>query len=384
MSELPASSETCTSHTPALRGDCPSPWGEPLARAQLKATPDDFQVVEVMGFEPSGEGEHLWLWVEKCGLNTDAVAADIAQRLGLSRQAVSYSGMKDRHARTQQWFSVHWPAGAGTANAGVWSLGDEWLPQDSPNAQYRVLKQARSNRKLRRGAHAANQFVITLRQLSFIGAATRELLDERLATIAVHGVPNYIGDQRFGHGGRNIDQGLRLLAERRAGQRRRRDQRESIWLSALRSALFNRVLAARVSNQSWASYLVGDVLQLDGRGSFFQPTDDDASWPERLSAGLIHPTGPMPGAGEAAVHDAVAALEAQTLAPWQQIIDDLAAIGLPNQRRSLRLCAPDLSAQWLADDSLRLSFSLPCGAFATALLASSIDLEESPHALFAE
>ena len=120
MSELPASiSEASTRHTPALRGECPSPWGEPLARAQLKATPDDFQVVEIMGFEPSGEGEHLWLWVEKCGLNTDAVAADIAQRLGLSRQVVSYSGMKDRHARTQQWFSVHWPAGAGTANAGV-------------------------------------------------------------------------------------------------------------------------------------------------------------------------------------------------------------------------------------------------------------------------
>ncbi|MEO6699451.1 MAG: tRNA pseudouridine(13) synthase TruD, partial [Paraperlucidibaca sp.] len=76
---------------PALRGDCPSPWGEPLARAHLKATPDDFHVVEVMGFEPSGEGEHLWLWVEKCGLNTDAVAADIAQRLGLSRNVVSYS-----------------------------------------------------------------------------------------------------------------------------------------------------------------------------------------------------------------------------------------------------------------------------------------------------
>jgi tRNA pseudouridine13 synthase len=370
---------------PALRGDCPSPWGEALVKAHLKATPDDFHVVEVMGFEPSGEGEHLWLWVEKCGLNTDAVAADIAQRLGLSRNVVSYSGMKDRHARTQQWFSVHWPVGAGTVNAGVWSFSDAWLPADSPQAQYRVLKQARSNRKLRRGAHAANQFVITLRELTWLGSATREQLDARLATIASDGVPNYIGDQRFGHGGRNIDQGLQLLVDRRAGRARRRDQRESIWVSALRSALFNRVLAARVNNHSWASYLAGDVLQLDGRGSFFQPNDtDDTTWPERLRSGLIHPTGPMPGSGEAVVHEAVAALEAETLAPWQSVIDDLAALGVPGQRRALRLCAADLSAQWLSDDCLRLSFSLPCGAFATALLASSIALEESPHALFAE
>ena len=362
-----------------LRGECPSPWGEPLARAQLKATAEDFLVTEVMGFEPSGEGEHLWLWVEKCGLNTDAVAADIAQRLALPRQAVSYSGMKDRHARTQQWFSVHWPAGAGTAHAGVWSF-DGWLPEAA--AGYCVLKQARSNRKLRRGAHAANHFVITLRNLALLGS--RVALDERLATIAAHGVPNYIGEQRFGHGGRNIDQGLALLADRRAGRRRRRDQRESIWLSALRSALFNRVLAARVRDGSWASCRTGDVLQLDGRGSFFIPTDDDATWPERLQQGLVHATGPLPGAGELAVTEAVAALEAKVLAPWQSVIDDLALIGVPAQRRALRLCAPDLSAQWLNEQTLRLSFSLPCGAFATALLASSIALEESPHALFAE
>lgn len=366
-------------------GDCPSPWGEPVATARLKAGPEDFVVEEVLGFAPDGDGEHLWLWVEKRGLNTDFVAGELAARLGLKLQDVSYSGLKDRHALTRQWFSAHWPAGAGTPAAGCWTAGDGWIevpardPGHAPGS-YRVLAQQRSGRKLRRGAHAANRFVITLRDVQGDDAAIQARLDD----IGRGGVANYFGAQRFGHGGRNVDQGLALLAERRAGQGRsrgrqqrgRRDNRESIWLSAVRSALFNRVLAERVRDGSWCRCLPGDVLQLDGRGSFFVPEPGDAALPARLAAGEVHPTGPLPGDGASVVTDDVAALEAGVLAPWEDICADLAALRVPGQRRSLRLRVDDLVRQQPQPDVLVLSFTLAAGSFATAVLASLARLHE--------
>lgn len=353
-------------------GPCPLPWGGVVGRARLKAVPEDFIVEEVLGFEPVAEaGEHLWLLVEKRGLNTDFVSGELARRLGVERAAVSCSGLKDRRALTRQWFSVHWHG------AGCWTDGEGWQevpgrdPADEPG-HYRVLAQQRCARKLKRGSHAANRFVITLREVS---GETADI-DARLRQLAEQGVANYFGAQRFGHGGRNIAQGLALLADRRAGRRRRRDNRESLWISALRSALFNQVLAERVRQGNWNLCLTGDVLQLDGRGSFFLPQPDDAGWPPRLAAGEIHPTGPLPGDGASAVSDEVAALEAATLAPWQDICSDLAALRVPGQRRALRLRVEDLQWSWPEAGVLRLAFTLTSGAFATSVLQSLLELEE--------
>ncbi len=367
-------------------GPCPSPWGAPVARARFKATPEDFIVEELLGFEPeaatdAGAGEHLWLWVEKRGLNTDQVGAELARELGVERSLVSYSGLKDRHALTRQWFSIHWHG------QGCWSAGDDWqlVPareaSDEPG-RYRVLAQLRSGRKLRRGTHAGNRFVITLRDVTLrdpglaAQAGSRAEIEARLQQLADEGVANYFGLQRFGHGGRNIVQGLGLLADRRAGRRRRRDNRESLWISALRSALFNQVLAARVNAGHWNRCLPGDVLQLDGRGSFFQPDPADPEWQSRLLTGEIHPTGPMPGDGAAVVHAQVAELEAAVLAPWQAICDDLAALRVPALRRALRLRVEGLQWHWPEPQVLTLSFALTSGAFATSVLQSLAELQE--------
>lgn len=351
-----------------------SPWGAPVCRAVLKRHPEDFQVDEVLGFAPDGAGEHLWLQVEKAGLNTDRVARALAATLGLSPAMVSWSGLKDRHALTRQWFSVHWPGG------GDWPLGDAW--QQDEDGRWRVVQALRSSRKLRRGAHAGNAFRITLREV----AGDRDVIETRLNAMAATGVPNHFGLQRFGHGARNIDQGLMLLADRRAGRRRRRDNRESLWISAVRSALFNQVLDRRVADGSWTRWCEGDVLQLDGRGSFFTPAPE--ALPEalsRLASQALHVTGPLPGDGAPAVTATVAALEAEVLSPWVSVCADLAALRVPGQRRALRLRVEDLVWSWSAPDTLVLSFTLTAGAFATSMLQCVATLdEEQAHALSAE
>ncbi|HAE48086.1 MAG TPA: tRNA pseudouridine(13) synthase TruD, partial [Tistrella mobilis] len=175
----------------------PRVWGESCGRAVLKATPDDFRVTEVLDIALSGAGEHLWLLIEKRGLNTEEVARQLARAAGISLRNVSYAGLKDRQAVTRQWFSLQLPGRADPDFSALW------------NDQLRCLEQARHQRKLQRGAHSANGFFIRLTDL----VADQSQLDERLQIIAAQGVPNYFGPQRFGRDGSNLHD-----ARRWAGQ----------------------------------------------------------------------------------------------------------------------------------------------------------------------
>ncbi len=350
-----------------------SPWGEPVASAKLKTVAEDFQVEEFLEFSPDGSGEHLWLWVQKRGLNTDQVAAAIARQLQLPARQISYSGLKDRHAVTRQWFSVHWPGG------GDWPELATLI--GTTDAGFSVLSQQRSSRKLRRGAHAGNRFEIMLRDIE----GDQTVIEQRLTVMREQGVPNYFGLQRFGRDASNIGRGLALLAARNSGRRRRQDARESLWLSSIRSALFNQVLVARVADGSWQQVLSGDVLQLDGRGSFFTPEPDDNSWQSRFDELALHVTGPLPGVGEPVVSAAVLALEIERLSVWQDTCAALAELALPAQRRALRVRLQDMQWHWQSDTTLALSFALTSGAFATSVLQSCFRLtEDDHHALSAE
>ncbi|MBA4681773.1 MAG: tRNA pseudouridine(13) synthase TruD, partial [Pseudomonas sp.] len=155
----------------------PRAHGEACGRAVLKATAEDFQVDEVLDIPLTGQGEHLWLWVEKRGLNTEEAARRIARAAGLPLKAVSYAGLKDRQALTRQWFSLHLPGKADPDLAAA--QGDDLVIQRSQ----------RHNRKLQRGAHAANGFTLRLTALE----ADRDALEQRLQRIAAQGVPNYFG-----------------------------------------------------------------------------------------------------------------------------------------------------------------------------------------------
>ncbi|MBP9046349.1 MAG: tRNA pseudouridine(13) synthase TruD [Moraxellaceae bacterium] len=348
--------------SPFLLENLPFAHGAPLGQATLRAVPEDFQVDEISGFEPSGEGEHLFLHIRKRNQNTSWVASQIARAIGLSEDLVSYAGMKDRRAVTTQWFSVHIP------NRQMPDLSAVWTDE------IELLSHTWNARKLKRGAHQGNRFMITLRDVD----GDRKTLEQRLATIAEQGVPNYIGPQRFGINGGNLPAGAALLASK---PKRRLNHRESLGVSAVRSALFNKVLAERIQLNAWAIQLPGDVLQLDGRNSFFCPDADDAALPERLARQEIHPTGPFFGAGTSPVTDDVLALENTVAEQAEGLVERLARFGLDNQRRSLRLHVRELVSEWLEEGSLRLTFALPSGAFATSVLRELVQLRESADAL---
>lgn len=328
--------------------ELPTAWGIPPATAALKWAPEDFEVVEQLEIACDGTGEHLWLWVEKRGRNTADVARELAALAGVAVRAVSWSGLKDRHALTRQWFSIQLPR---RDAAEGWS-GTGW----------HVLSASRHGRKLRVGTHRSNLFRLRLRNLVGSHAA----VEQRLELIRAHGVPNYFGEQRFGRQGRNIDAARQWFA---TGMPRQGRQRRSLLLSATRAWLFNTVLAERVVNGTWQRALAGEVLVLDGRGSVFHAdADADPELPARLAAGTIHPTGPLCGVPAGLLPTAaVGELEQKVLAAEADLLEGLATAGVDAARRSLRLLPQQLFWQWHGDD-LELNFILPAGCFATVLV----------------
>jgi tRNA pseudouridine13 synthase len=328
----------------------PRAHGEAVLSARIRTAPEDFLVEELDAFAPSGSGEHLLLTIEKRGMNTAFAAQRIARWAGVADAAVGYAGLKDRHALTRQRFSVHLP---GRDAPDLAALEAEDL---------HVLGAARHARKLPRGALAGNRFVLLLREVD----GDRDAIEARLRAMATRGVPNYFGEQRFGHGGGNVGAALAMFQ----GRRMRREQR-TILLSAARSELFNRVLAARVRARCWDQPLDGEVWMLDGSHSVFGPEPWNDALAARLAAFDLHPTGPMWGAGPLRSMGECQALELAALADADALAlrAGLEAAGLRQERRATRLRAQDLVWDWPQPGVLRLAFVLPPGAYATTLLA---------------
>ncbi len=263
------------------------------ASATLKALNEDFIVTELPLQPPSGAGEHLWLDIEKNGANTAFVAKALAEAAGVKEWDVGYAGLKDRYAITRQWFSIYLPKG---------ETPDLTQLQ---HPEFKVLSQSRHVKKLRPGDLQGNRFRIVLRELS----GDRDAIEANLKAVATHGAPNYFGAQRFGHDGGNVEQGRAMLARE---IRVRNPKKKGIYLSAVRSFVFNEVLALRIQQGLWGQTLPGDVMDEAGR-----------------------PTGPLWGRGRVSTTDQAQALENGVAERHAMLCDGLEHAGLDQDRRAL-------------------------------------------------
>ncbi len=301
----------------------PHAYTQLLVEGVIRRCTDDFFVDEHPAFEASGEGEHLLLRIEKRGLNTHDVATELTHAFAVEPVDVSYAGMKDRHAVTRQWFSIRTPRNA--THIGVGS------------SSWRVLEYTRHIRKLRRGDLSGNAFRIRVRDLM----GDTEGLEQRLTQLGERGAPNYFGEQRFGHGGANVERARAWIC------RRPRPAiaafQKSLHLSTARALLFNAVLAQRVVDQSWDGLIDGDVA-----------IDES-------------PTGPLWGRGRPAASGAALSIETGALEAYHEWLDPLEHLGLTQERRRFALRPRQL--EWSMEAGLlELSFDLAPGQFATVLL----------------
>ncbi|HHM05030.1 MAG TPA: tRNA pseudouridine(13) synthase TruD [Gammaproteobacteria bacterium] len=321
--------------------------------AVIRRSPDDFRVDEELPFAPCGTGEHAWLKVRKRCRETQFVAKILARHAGVRLRDVSYAGLKDKYALTTQWFSVYLPGRPMPDWAAVADDGVE------------VLCATRHTRKLKRGALRANRFIIIARELG----ASSGTLTAHLARIAQDGVPNYFGEQRFGTD--NLEKAQAMLT----GRLRVRDRfLRGFYFSVLRAWLFNTVLAHRVQAGCWNRAVPGEVLGLAGSRSYFPAPALDPALLARVAENDLHPTGPLWGRGGNPAAGRALALEQEALAPHGQWCTALERAGVAMGRRPLRLVPEGLTWRTLAEGAAEMRFTLPPGAYATALLREALHL----------
>ena len=319
-------------------------YGMPKSIGQIKTVPEDFCVEENLGFELTGNGEHLFLNIEKTQLNTEEMANILAEKVGLPLKAVSYAGMKDKFARTIQWFSLHLP--------GMPDPDLDWLNTET----YRLLKSSRHNKKLKIGALKENHFIIKVCNFEY----DEKELFLRIEKIKAHGVPNYFGLQRFGHNGNNLLRARAILLE----NKKIKDKHlRGIYYSAARSFLFNEMLSCRVAQGYWNRPLEGDLMMLVGSHSVFPVERIDEVILQRIKEHDISPTAPLWGIGKELVTDKALSMQNQALEGLQDWCLALEKHKLERSYRPLTLFPQTLEFK----DGV-FKFTLPAGGYATMVL----------------
>lgn len=335
--------------------------GQPEALAKFKQNSEDFIVREILSFEPAGEGTHAFLYIKKINTNTEWLIRQLARFVGTEAKNIGYAGLKDRNAVTCQWLSVNLE-GIEEPN---------WDDFDAIGCE--IVKRTYHRKKLKRGSIKHNQFQIVLREIDKKYHAD---INDRVEQIKFSGVPNYFAQQRFGHAYNNLS---RAIAWFRDGHKIKKRAERSIILSSARSMVFNSMLSQRIEQCSWNTLMEGDVMMLNGTHSVFLVENIDDELLKRFAQGDIHPTTVLWGRGQLTSGKQLLTMEqvqSETLSAW---CEGLERQGLKQDRRAARLFPENLSSSFFAEGSsstersdqqqnMILSFSLPCGSYATAVL----------------
>jgi tRNA pseudouridine13 synthase len=381
----------------------------PGTGGSLKESPEDFLVEELPLYTPCGEGEHLYLTVEKRDLTTFDLLQQLARALGVPEREIGYAGLKDARATTRQTVSI---AGVRPEQAMALEL-----------AGVRILAARYHRNKLRLGHLAGNRFEIRLREVR--DGALETALDV-LQVLEQVGVPNLFGQQRYGSLGNSHLIGAALLRRDFSGAAREiigdpakignerwrqgaaafaagdlagalaalpsrmRDERRMLetlragrsaeeavmglprkllrlYLSAFQSALFDRLVAMRLGTLE--TLWEGDLAFKHDNGACFVVEDPAAEQP-RADRFEISPSAPLFGYKVTLARGQAGLLERALLDKERLLLEAFrlpGGLGMEGERRPLRVPLAGAAARQDGED-LIVSFSLPKGSYATSVL----------------
>ncbi|WP_392553172.1 tRNA pseudouridine(13) synthase TruD [Orbus wheelerorum] len=329
-------------------------YGEPAVKGLYKQSDADFFVKEDLGYELDGEGEHVFINIQKQNCNTLFVAEQLAKFAGISPKLVGYAGLKDRNAITEQWFGLHIP-GKLTPDFSLFTLDG-----------CKILQVKRHTKKLRIGNLKGNFFSLVLRDVDNQAEA-----EQRLNFIQASGVPNYFGEQRFGKNNNNITQAM-LWAKGEISVKDRK--KRSFYLSAARSAIFNGIVSKRIKQKLNTTVLCGDILQLVDRGSWFVAEQLELeTLQQRVMNNELNITAPMLGDNGPQTKDEALSFEQQYIDNnWSEFLTLFKQERMETSRRSSLLRPKNINWTWQDSKTLQVEFWLPAGSYATAVLRELI------------
>jgi len=382
---------------------------QPGAGGQLKAKPEDFLVEEIPLYLPAGEGQHVYVTIEKRGLSTHVAINKIARALQIKSSAIGYAGLKDAQAITRQTLSLN--------NVSLQAVEALEIPG------IKILAVKRHRNKLKIGHLAGNRFVIKVRQVTEEAVPVAQKI---LSILQVKGAPNFFGEQRFGNrnnthllgealvrkdaarfvaeylGHPHPDERADLQAARQLVDEGRLDEAlaqwppkfsserrllraivnangqidvapkildkklKSLFVSAFQSALFNQLLVRRLDTLDRLED--GDVAFIHGKGAAFVVKEAAVEQP-RADEFEISPSGPLFGPRTLMPEGEPGQREWSLLAERSLTLDDFNISGLRvrGARRPYRFKIANARVWW--DEALMVSFELPPGTYATTVMA---------------
>jgi tRNA pseudouridine13 synthase len=316
-----------------------------LAGGALCPGPEAFRVDELPLYAACGQGDHLYIRIQKCRLTTQEAIRRIANAVGVQEQDIGRAGLKDKEAVTTQWLSVP----VRCDHAGLQSLGPGLT----------VIEQSLHTNKLRPGHLLGNRFTLRFNGMQHDAALVL------LADMSMNGIPNWFGVQRFGRGGQNLQAAMEWL--RAGGRSRGRDARfySHFYPSVLQAEFFNRYVRLRLEVKERA--LLGEYVRLANTGSWWQVDDADAGT-SRLLAKDVELTGPLPGGRLRPSRDSALQMESEVARELGWAERELYALGrLVDGTRRDAMVRPQEAVVALEDDVTVVAFTLPAGSYATVV-----------------
>lgn len=330
------------------------------ANGIIRTMPADFKVTELNDITLAGEGEHLWLYIQKTGNNSIWVSKKLANICQVPQKQVAFAGQKDRHAITKQWFSVQLP-----------KISDPEKIQSAFEQDIKILKSKKHNRKIKTGQLEANAFEIVIRNIQ----GNNVQIEKNIQSIKDNGAPNYFGPQRFGHDMGNIAKCQDWFSGTYKVKSR---NLKSLLISTARSHIFNLIIAKRLEQKIWDKCIRGDILQLDKTHSWFPSSDaSEAEIIKRLNGFDIHITAAMWGEDQVQSRKDCSELEntiAQQLPIYQQGFEKFR---LKQDRRAMRVYPINFNHNWQSDNTLQLKFELFPGTYATTIMREILAIKEA-------
>lgn len=335
-------------------------YGKPIATGKLKQLPEHFIVKEELGFSFTGKGEHLMVKIRKTGENTKYVANELAKFCGVKSKDISWAGLKDRHAVTEQWLSVHLPK----------SDHLKFALFEATHPGVEILEMTRHNKKLRPGDLLGNSF-----QLIATEVTDMDDVLARLEKVKLTGVPNYFGAQRFGHEGNNVTEARRWGRE---NVRTRDNTKRSFYLSAARSWIFNHIVSQRITEGYFSQPVDGDIL-LDQNDRIANENVTSEESIQKIQNGELSISAALAGDNQLPTTDKALVFEQPQLDAEPDLMALICGNRMRHERRSVELHPENLA--WSSEgDTLTLSFSLTSGSFATVIvreLLQEIEVERT-------
>jgi len=322
---------------------------------RIRSRPGHFIVEEVPLYEPSGHGTHLYVNLTKEAMTTREVQLGIAELFALQPTAVGYAGLKDKHARTTQTFSINLGKMNMEPMGAVVSRIEE-------NLQVKVNWAKPHTRKLRVGHLLGNRFKVTITEIRMAKEEALDRAGKIASKINEVGVPNYYGPQRIGIHGENAMRGLGVLRGKlRVGEKWLR----RLYVSSYLSHLCNRYLVERVGSGLFRRIMRGDVAKRYDTGGLFQ-VEDVSREQARYEAKEISFTAPIFGSRMWRAKHKAAELEDEVFSESGIKLETLREFKVRGTRRLGRLI-PEVEVG-PCPGGIVLGFELPKGAFATTLV----------------